>query len=192
MLAALLTAALTPSVSIPQPARLERSRETLPNGWTYSEPVNNCVATRTSGRDWMQLHLTRWDDLSDSILFYRPGLPPLWSEENLPTGRTPAQEEADADAYYHLDVRIDGRPVETFGGFNAMIVDYDSRPGPTYRFGIRQQPFLRALARGRTLELFHRGRRLVSMPINNMAATARRMAACVALPPRAVRRPPVR
>jgi hypothetical protein len=154
----------------------------LANGWTYEEPGNNCTATRTVGDAWVQLRLTRWHDLSDSILLHRPGLPPLWSEEGLPTGRTELQEAADSEAFYHLEVRIDGRPVETVGGFNAMILDHDDRPGPTYRFGIRQQPFLRALRTGRTLELYQRGQRLAAIPIRNSADLARRMTACAARP----------
>lgn len=152
------------------------------NGWTYAEAGNSCTATRGSGRDWFQLRVTRWRDLSDSILFHRPGLAPLWSEENLPTGRSEAQEAADADASHHFEVRIDNRPIETVAAFHSMLVDHGGRPGPTYRFGIRQQPFLRALGNGRTLELFQRGRRLATIPIRGSATLARRLTACAARP----------
>jgi hypothetical protein len=184
MFSALFAAALAVSTFALQPARLERRRETLPNGWTYEEPGNNCTATRTHSGAWVQLRLTRWNDLSDSILFHRPGLPPLWSEEGLTTGRTPAEEEADAEAGYHLQVRIDGRPVETTPAFTSMILAHEGRPGPTYRIGIRQQPFIRALRTGRALELLHRGRRLAAIPIRGSAEIARRMSACVARPVR--------
>lgn len=154
------------------------------NGWTYEEPGNACAATRSANGDWVQIHLTRWNDLSDSILLHRPGLNPLWSEEGYPSGRTEAQEDADENVAYGLEVRIDGRPVEAVSGFTTMLLNYGGRPGPTYRFGLRQQAFLRALATGRTLQLYRHGQRLAAIPIRGMATTARRMAICVDLPTR--------
>jgi len=161
-----------------------RSAETSkqPNPWRYEEPGNNCTLTASLAGSWVQLRFTRWRDLSDSILFHRPGLAPLWPEEGYPTNRTEAEDAADAEAAYRLEVRIDGRPVETVAAFNAMILDHAGRPGPTYRFGIRQQPFLRALQRGRTLELYRAGQRLARIPINGLTADARRLAACAARP----------
>lgn len=171
LLLALTLATATPAAAQP-----------LANGWAYEEPGNNCTATRTVSGAWVQLRLTRWHDLSDSILLHRPGLPPLWSEEGLRTGRTEAQEAADAEAFYHLEVRIDGRRIEGVGGFNSMILGHGGRAGPTYRFGLRQQPFLRALRTGRTLELYRNGRRLAAIPIRNSADLARRLTACAARP----------
>jgi len=155
------------------------------SGWRYEEPGNNCAATRAlPGNQWIQLRLTRWRDLSDSILFHRPGLAPLWPEEGHPTNRTEAEDAADAEAAYRLEVRIDGRRIETVAAFNSMILDHAGRPGPTYRFGIRQQSFLRALRTGRILELYRAGQRLARVPINGLAPTARRMATCAARPTR--------
>lgn len=163
-----------------------RSAENLEQAgtWRYEEPGNNCTATRGVGRDWVQLRLTRWRDLSDSILFHRPGLAPLWPEEGHPTGRTEAEDAADAEASYRLEVRIDGRPIATVAAFNSMILNHGNRPGPTYRFGIRQQPFLQALPTGRTLELYRAGQRLARVPLTGLAPIARRMAECAARPTR--------
>ena len=183
-----IAAALAPNPSLPvqDGGGAARSAETSKQAraWRYEEPGNNCTATRASGQEWIQLRLTRWRDLSDSILFHRPGLAPLWPEEGHPTNRSEAEDAADAEASYNLEVRIDGRPIETVAAFNAMILDHGNRPGPTYRFGIRQQPFLRALRTGRTLELYRAGQRLARIPINGLAPTARRMAACAAQPTR--------
>lgn len=151
--------------------------------WTYAEQNNVCTLTRAlPGGQWVQIRMTRWRDLSDSILFYRPGLAPLWSDDGHPTGRTEAEDRAEAEAFYRLDIRIDGRPVATLGATNAMILDHAGRPGPTWRFGVRQQPFLRALKRGRTLTLHRAGQPVATVPIAGLAAEARRLAACAAQP----------
>lgn len=60
-----------------------------------------------------------------------------------------------------------------------MLLNHGNRPGPIYRFGIRQQPFLQALRTGRTLELCR-----ARLPINGLAPTAHRIAECAALPVR--------
>jgi hypothetical protein len=153
----------------------------LANGWYYDEIGNGCMAGREVDGARLIIRLTRWNDMSDSLLFHRPGLTPLWSEEGYSTGLTEAQEAADAEAGYHLTVQIDGRPVES-GPMNAMLIDQDVRPGPTYRFSIRQHPFLRALATGRTLQLLHRGRLLATYPIAGSADMAARMTRCIDLP----------
>ena len=161
--------------------------KTLANGWFYDEPGNSCLAVRQVGAARIVLRLTRWDDRSDNIHFYRPNLPLLWSEEGYPSGRTEAEEQADQDAGFHLEVRIDGRVVPDRWGGNAMLFndpkEPSETPGAAYKYGIDQAAFLRALRTGRTLELFHRGKRLISAPISRSADMARRMTACVAREP---------
>lgn len=154
----------------------------LANGFYYDEVGNGCMAARDAGDARLIIRLSRWNDLSDSLLFHRPGLPPLWTEEGHPSGLTPAQEEADGEAGYNFEIRVDGRPVEAVAAMNSMLLDLNGRPGPTYRFGIRQQPFLAALRTGRTLELFRHGRRLASFPIAGSRDMAARMARCIDLP----------
>jgi hypothetical protein len=63
-----------------------------------------------------------------------------------------------------------------------MLLDLNNRPGPTYRFGIRQQPFIKALRTGRVLEVFRHGRRLAAFPIAGSRAMAQSMSSCVDLP----------
>jgi len=151
----------------------------LSNGWFYGEAGNGCRAARQlPDGTRLIMNLTRWNDLSDSLVLSRPGLTPLWSEPGHPSGRTEAQEREDGEAYYHLTIRIDGRTLPTTPT-NAMLLDFQDRPGPSYRFGLRQQPFLAALARGRRLELLHRGRSLATFPIAGSREMARRMTACV-------------
>ncbi|HTU13046.1 MAG TPA: hypothetical protein VMG08_19310 [Allosphingosinicella sp.] len=67
---------------------------------------------------------------------------------------------------------------------NSMLLDFQGRPGPSYRFGIRREPFITALRTGRRLELRRQGRLLAAFPIPGSADMARRMAACVARPAR--------
>jgi hypothetical protein len=156
----------------------------LSNGWFYGEAGNGCRAARQlADGTRLIMNLTRWNDLSDSLILSRPGLAPLWSEPGHPSGRTEAQERADDAANYHLSIRIDGRALPATAT-NSMLLDFQGRPGPSYRFGLRQQPFLAALARGRRLELLRHGRVLAAFPIAGSRAMARRMTACVAQPAR--------
>jgi hypothetical protein len=178
--AALALAAAPAASQAPPPA--SPGGTLFSNGWYYEEIGNGCMAGREVGDARLIIRLTRWNDLSDSLLFHRPGLAPLWSEEGYSSGLTPAQEEAEGRAGHHLTIRIDGRPVEMVSSFSTMLLDLNGRPGPTYRFGLRQHSFLRALRTGRTLELFHRGRRLASFPIRGSAELARRMTRCIDLP----------
>ena len=178
---AALALMLAPQPAPPAAAPASSGR-LLSNGWYYEEIGNSCMAARDAAGGRLFIRMTRWNDLSDSLLFYRPGLPPLWSEDGQPSGLTEAQEEADADAGYHLAIRIDGRAVEQVTGFNSMLLDQPGGPGPTYRFGIRQQPFLQALRTGRTLELYRKGQRLASFPIRGSRDMAARLARCIDLP----------
>jgi hypothetical protein len=169
-----LFAAFTLALAPPEEPRV------LPNGWFYGEAGNGCRAARQlADGTRLIMNLTRWNDLSDSLILSRPGLVPLWSEPGHPSGRTEAQERADGEANYHLSIRIDGRALPDTP-MNSMLLDFQDRPGPSYRFGLRQQPFLAALARGRRLELLHRGRVLATFRISGSRDMARRMTACVA------------
>jgi len=174
LLAALLLAA-------PAPAEEPRI---LPNGWFYGEAGNGCRAARQlPDGTRLIMNLTRWNDLSDSLILSKEGLVALWSEPGWPSGRSEAEEQADGEANFHLSVHIDGRLVAGTA-MSSMLLDFQGRRGPSYRFGIRQQPFLAALGAGRRLELRHRGRILAIFPIAGSADMARRMAACVARPTR--------
>ncbi|HTU13047.1 MAG TPA: hypothetical protein VMG08_19315 [Allosphingosinicella sp.] len=68
----------------------------LSNGWFYGEAGNGCRAARElPDGTRLIMNLTRWRDMSDSLILSRPGLALLWSESGLPSGRTEAEERAD-------------------------------------------------------------------------------------------------
>lgn len=157
------TAAARPPVETPR---------RLANGWYYGEAGNYCMAIRElEGGARLTLRLAKWNDMSDSLILWMPGLDPL-----------DLDDEAAAERFYDLEVRIDGRPVPR-AMHSTMIEDFDGKPGPSYRLGIAQQPFIAALAKGRTLEIRRSGRRVGAFPIAGSAAMARLFAACVAKDP---------
>ena len=144
----------------------------LANGWYYGEAGNYCMAIRElPGGARLTLRLAKWDDMSDSLILWMPGLEPL-----------DLDDEAAAERFYDLEVRIDGRPVPR-AMHSTMIEDFDGKPGPSYRLGIAQQPFIAALARGRILEIRRSERPVGAFPISGSAAMARLFAACVAKDP---------
>jgi hypothetical protein len=144
----------------------------LANGWHYGEAGNYCMAIRElAGGERLTMRLAKWDDHSDSLILWAPGLAPL-----------DLDDEAAAERFYDLEVRIDGRAVPR-AMHSTMIEEFDGKPGPSYRLGIAQKPFIAALARGRTLEIRRAGKRLTAFPIAGSAAMARLFAACVAKPP---------
>lgn len=154
----------------------------LSNGWFYGEAGNGCRAARElADGTRLIMNLTRWRDMSDSLILSRPGLAPLWSEPGWPSDRTEAEEAGDGEAGYRLTVHVDGRLVPATP-MNSMLLDFQGRPGPSYRFGIRRQAFIAALRTGRRLELRRGGRVLAVFPIVGSGDMARRMAACVARP----------
>jgi hypothetical protein len=165
-------------LATPADAQPGRSR------WVYGDVANTCSAATGSGGTWVQLRVTRWNDLSDSVLLHRPGLTPLWSEGHLSSGRTPAQEEADGEAGYGFSVRIDGGDIETVPAFHSMIIDHDRRLGPTYRIGIRQQRLLQALRTGHILEIRRGANRLATIPLAEGRTLADRLLRCLSLPRR--------
>jgi hypothetical protein len=144
----------------------------LANGWYYGEAGNYCMAIRElPGGARLSMRLAKWDDHSDSLIFWAPGLAPL-----------DLDDEAAAELYYGLEVRIDGRRVPR-AMHSTMIEDFDGKPGPSYRLGIAQKAFIAALASGRKLEIRRAGRLVRAFPIAGSAAMARAFAACVAKDP---------
>ena len=144
----------------------------LANGWHYGEAGNYCMAIRElPGGARLTLRLAKWDDMSDSLILWMPGLEPL-----------DLDDEAAAERFHELEARIDGRVVPR-AMHSTMIEGFDGKPGPSYRLGIAQQPFIAALARGRTLEIRRAGKAVAAFPIAGSAAMARRFATCVAKDP---------
>ena len=155
----------------------------LGNGWFYGEVGRGCMAARAlPDGARLLIRLVKWNDLSDSLVLWRPGLPPLMSESGLSTGRSAAEEEADAAANFDLAVSIDGRPIGAAMG-HFQLLDFEGRPGPSYRLGILQSEFIAALRAGRRLEIRRRGALVAAFPIDRSAAMAAEMARCVALDP---------
>lgn len=164
---ALLLAALPGEARAP----VETPRR-LANAWHYGEAGNYCMAIRElPGGERLSMRLAKWDDMSDSLILWAPGLAPL-----------DLDDEAAAERFHDLEVRIDGRRVPR-AMHSTMIEDFDGKPGPSYRLGIAQQPFIAALARGRSLEISRRGKRVRAFPIAGSAEMARLFAACVAKDP---------
>lgn len=140
----------------------------LANGWHYGEAGNYCMAIRElPGGERLSMRLAKWDDMSDSLILWAPGLAPL-----------DLDDEAAAQRHYDLGVRIDGRPVPR-AMHSTMLEDFDGKPGPTYRLGIAQKAFIAALAKGRKLEIRRAGRPVRTFPIAGSAAMARLFATCV-------------
>jgi hypothetical protein len=124
-----------------------------------------------AGGQRLTLRLAKWDDHSDSLILWAPGLP-----------RLDLDDEAAADRHFDLEVRIDGRRMER-AMHSSMLADFDGKPGPTYRLGVAQKPFIAALAAGRRLEV-RRDRKVVgTFPIAGSAEMARLFEACVAKQP---------
>lgn len=165
-LAALLAAA--PAAARP-PVETPRL---LANGWHYGEAGNYCMAIRElPGGERLSMRLAKWDDHSDSLILWAPGLPALDPDD-----------EAAMERHYDLEVLVDGRRIPRAMHSN-MLEGFDGKPGPTYRLGIAQKPFIAALARGRRLEIKRAGRLVTAFPIAGSAAMARLFAACVAKDP---------
>lgn len=165
-LAALLAA--VPAVARPP---VETPRR-LANGWFYGEAGNYCMAIRElPGGERLSMRLAKWDDHSDSLILWAPGLPPLDPDD-----------EAAAERHYDLEVRIDGRRIERAMHSN-MLEQYDGKPGPSYRLGIAQKAFIAALAGGRRLEIKRAGKIVRSFPIAGSGPMARLFTACVAKDP---------
>ncbi len=144
----------------------------LANGWHYGEAGNYCMAIRElPGGERLSMRLAKWDDHSDSLILWAPGLPAL-----------DLDDEAAAGRLYDLKVRIDGRTIPS-AMHSTMLEDFDGKPGPSYRLGIAQKAFIAALGKGRRLEISRAGTLVRAFPIAGSAAMARLFAACVAKDP---------
>lgn len=152
--------------------------------WFVGEPGNLCVAIREVDGARLMLALTRWDDLSDAVVYWRADLPPLWTDEaeGWSTGLTREEEDAAAEANFHLGLRVDGVEIPIFP--NASMVAEPDLPGPSYRLGLEQPPLLDALASGRVLEVVRDGQVLTAFSIAGGEKVARRLGRCVARDPR--------
>jgi hypothetical protein len=124
-----------------------------------------------TGGERLTLRLAKWNDHSDSVLLWAPGLAPL-----------DLDDEAAAERHFDLEVRIDGKRIER-AMHSTMFEDSGSKAGPSYRLGIAQKPFIAALARGRRLEVRRGGKLVAAFPIAGSAAMARLFSACVAKAP---------
>jgi hypothetical protein len=144
----------------------------LGNGWYYGEAGNYCMAVRElPGGERLTMRLAKWDDMSDSLILWAPGLKPL-----------DLDDEAAAERFHDLQVRVDGRLVPS-AMHSTMLDDFDGKPGPSYRLGISQKAFIAALAKGRLLEIRRSDALVRAFPIGGSAAMARQFAHCVAKPP---------
>jgi hypothetical protein len=119
----------------------------------------------------LTMRLAKWDDMSDSLILWAPGLPPL-----------DLDDESAAERFHDLEVRIDGRAIPR-AMHSTMIADFGGKAGPSYRLGVAQQPFIAALAGGRNLEIRRSGKPVATFPIQGSAAMATLFSACVAKPP---------
>ncbi len=164
LLALAILLAAVPSAARPP---VETPRR-LANGWYYGEAGNYCMAIRElESGERLSMRLAKWDDHSDSLILWAPGLPPL-----------DLDDEAAAERHYDLEVRIDGRRIRSAMHSN-MLEEYDGKPGPSYRLGIAQKPYIAALASGRRLEIMRAGKLVRAFPIAGSAAMARLFADCV-------------
>ena len=163
LLLALLLLAFRPPVEEPV---------SQPNGWAYGEAGNYCMAIRElPDRSRLIMRLAKWDDMSDSIILWKPALPALDQED-----------EAAIEAGYGLEVRIDGRGIARAMG-NFMIEDFLDRSGPSYRLGVAQTAFIQALSKGRKLEIRRDGKPIAAFPIAGSRDMAAKFRACVAKDP---------
>ncbi|MGA9583393.1 MAG: hypothetical protein WBR13_15645, partial [Allosphingosinicella sp.] len=138
----------------------------------YGEAGNYCMAIRElPGGERLTMRLARWDDHSDSLILWAPGLPAL-----------DLDDEAAAERHYDLEVRIDGRPVPP-AMHSTMLEEFNGKPGPSYRLGIDQKAFIDALAKGRRLEIKRSGKLVRGFPIAGSETMARLFATCVAKNP---------
>ena len=143
-----------------------------PNGWHYGEAGNYCMAIRElPGGARLTMRLAKWDDLSDSVILWKPGLPALDEED-----------EAAAQRDHDLAVTIDGRAVRLVPGAR-MLEDFLDKPGPSYRIGIAQKAFIDSLASGRKLEIRRSAKPLAAFPIAGSSGMAAKLRACVAKQP---------
>ncbi|MGJ8537967.1 MAG: hypothetical protein ACSHW2_12495, partial [Parasphingopyxis sp.] len=85
----------------------------LDNGWIFGEAGNNCVARyqRDDG-GYAMLALTKWNDMSDSLIYWRPGLEPMADPEPPESSSDEVFEawEEQASSGWGVGLEVDGVP----------------------------------------------------------------------------------
>lgn len=169
---------------LPEPdANGERPLVPFENGWVWGEAGNNCVARfeRPDG-SYAMLALTKWSDLSDSLLYWRPGLESMADPE---PGENASQTEIDAwedqsSSGWGLGVEIDQVPYH----LATWISDSRDAGDPDrliWRIGVLQQEFLDALSTGETLTIAHNGEVVDEFPVTSSQGLAAMLRQCVAM-----------
>jgi hypothetical protein len=186
------TLCLIAAALVSLPAHAGGTLKRYPNGWFAGGQGNQCLARLDHDGVSFTIGLTRWDDLSDHLVVWKAGLKPLMTEtyfdaalgeeRTVSSGLTPEEEEREAEAGFHLVVSIDGQPLEGLPN-NYQMPGSLERPGVTWRIALDQQPFLRALARGTTLSLHHRGELVAELPVAPAGRMAAMLKRCVDKPP---------
>ncbi|MBC2778325.1 hypothetical protein [Parasphingopyxis marina] len=173
------------TLSVAALAQEEQPLVPFDNGWVFGEAGNNCIARyqRDDG-SYAMMALTKWDDLSDSLLYWRPGLQPIADPE--------PGEEAGADA---IDAWEEQASSGWGVGLEIDLVPYhigtlisDSRDPaepdrPIWRIGLLQQEFLDALETGTTLTVARNGEVVDAFPVAGSADLAAMLRQCVAMDP---------
>jgi hypothetical protein len=146
----------------------------LANGWHYGEAGNYCMAIRELAPNGprFSMRLAKWNDMSDSLIFWAPGLAPMSDEDEAAIARN-----------HDVRVTIDGKALRLLPNWTRMLEDFDDKPGPTWRIGIPQAAFIAALARGKTLEIRRSGQTIARFPIARSSAMAAEFRTCVAKDP---------
>lgn len=187
MLKSVTAVAALAAFSLSAPARAQEEEPLVPfgNGWIFGEAGNNCMARyqRDDG-SYAMLALTKWDDLSDSLLYWRPGLEPMADPEP-PEGaseETIAAWEDQASSGWGVGLEIDLVPYH----LATLISDSRAPDDPdvlVWRIGLLQQEFLDALATGETLTVARNGEAVDNFPVAGSAELAERLRQCVAEDP---------
>lgn len=157
------------------------------NGWVFGEAGNNCVARleRPDG-SYAMMALTKWDDMSDGLIYWRPGLEPMADPEP-PETASDAEFEAwenQAQSGWGVGLEIDGAPYH----LATWISDMQAIEDPervVYRIGLLQQEFLDALETGETLTIARNGEAIDQFPVAGSAELAGLLRQCVARDPSA-------
>jgi hypothetical protein len=169
---------------LPEPdANGERPLVPFENGWVWGEAGNNCIARfqRPDG-SYAMMALTKWNDLSDAILYWRPGLEPMADpepDESASQAEIDAWEEQ-ASSGWGVGLEIDQVP------FHLATLISDSRDAGDpdrliWRIGVLQQEFLDALATGESLTIARNGEIVDQFPVANSRGLAAMLRQCVAM-----------
>ena len=151
------------------------------SGWVFGEAGNNCIARfeRPDG-SYAMMALTKWNDLSDAILYWRPGLEPMADPEPDENASDAAIEEWEnqASSGWGVGLEVDGVPYH----IGTMIRDTGDIQDPertAYRIGILQQEFIDALETGETLTIARNGEAIDSFTVSGSTDLAALLRECV-------------